>query len=107
MEEALLSCVQLSPHSTITPRNAARRKYPLQLLCELAGAVLDAETGDLLEYRHLIQHPNYKEVWGKAFGKEIGRLAQGLPGVVDGTDTLDFITKNEVPRDRFKDCTYA
>jgi hypothetical protein len=107
MEEALLSCVQLSPHSIITPRTAARRKYPLQLLCELAGAVLDAETGDLLEYRHLIRHPQYKEVWGKAFGKEIGRLAQGLPGVVDGTDTLDFITKNEVPRDRFKDCTYA
>ena len=43
MEEALLSCVQLSPHSTITPRNAAHRKYPLQILCELAGAVLDAE----------------------------------------------------------------
>ena len=107
MEEALLSCVNLSPHSTITPKNAASRKYPLQLLCELAGTVLDAETGDLLEYRHLIQHPRYKEVWGKAFGKEIGRLAQGLPGVVDGTDTLDFITKNEVARNRFKDFTYA
>ena len=97
MEEALLSCVKLSPHSTITPRNAARRKYPLQLLCKLAGTVLDAKTGDLLEYQHLIQHPRYKEVWGKTFGKEIGRLAQGLPGVVDGTDTHDFITKNDVP----------
>ena len=44
---------------------------------------------------------------GGAFGKEVGRLAQGLDGVVEGTDTIDFITKSEVPTDRWKDVTYA
>jgi hypothetical protein len=33
-----------------TNQQAASRKYPLQFLCDLANAVLDDETGDLLEY---------------------------------------------------------
>jgi len=40
------------------------------------------------------------------FGDEIGRLAQGLPGRVDGTNTIFFIHKHEVPPDRRKDVTY-
>ena len=63
--------------------------------------------GELLQYRHLMAHPEYREVWGKAYGNELGRLAQGLPGRVDGTNTLDFIAKSEVPSDRFKDVTYG
>ena len=51
--------------------------------------------------------PNHKKVWGGAFGKEVGRLDQQLPGIVEGTDTLNFIFKNETPGDRFKDVTYA
>jgi len=73
----------------------------------LAGAVLDSKTGELLEYRHLLKRPHYREVWGNAFGKEIGRLAQGIPGVVEGTDTIDSINKSDVPADRIKDCTYT
>ena len=37
----------------------------------------------------------------------MGRLAQGLPRIVEGTDTLNFIFKHEIPSDRFKDVTYA
>ena len=108
MDEVMLSCVQLSTSSLrIDPRNAASRQYPMELLCEMAGAVLDDVTGDLLEYRHLAKHPRHRETWRPAFGKEIGRLAQGLPGVTDGTDTIDFIPKSEVPSDRMRDCTYA
>ena len=51
---------------------------------EMAGAVLDEETGDLFEYRHLIKHPHHKKVWDGAFG-------QGLPSIVKGTDTLNLI----------------
>ena len=40
------------------------------------------------------------------FRKEVGILTQGLPGIVEGTDTIEFVTKEEVPVDRFKDCTY-
>jgi hypothetical protein len=60
-----------------------------------------------LEYRHLIKRDEYKEVWGNSFGNEIGRLAQGIPGRVEGTDTIDFIDYDEVPADRRADVTYA
>ena len=40
-------------------------------------------------------------------GNEIGRLVQGLPERVEGTDTMFFIKKEEVPQDRFKDVTYG
>ena len=46
-----------------TPKQAASRRYPLQFLVDLAGAVLDPETGEMLEYRHLIQRPKYKKDW--------------------------------------------
>jgi hypothetical protein len=56
-------------------QQAASRKYPLQFLCDFATAVLDDETGDLVEYRHLLRHPKYRDTWSKSFGTEICRLA--------------------------------
>jgi hypothetical protein len=49
---------------------------------------MDDETSDMLEYRQLIKRPKYCDTWSKAFGKEIGRLAQGLNGVVEGNKHL-------------------
>ena len=46
----------------------------------MAAAVLDGDTGKLLEYRHLMKNPKYKKIWGNSFGNEVGRLAQGMPG---------------------------
>jgi hypothetical protein len=54
-----------------TAQQAALRKYPLQFLCNLAYAVLNNQTGNLLEYRHLMKHPKYKDVWTKSFRTEI------------------------------------
>ena len=68
---------------------------------------MDEETGYLLEYRHLVKHPNHRKLWSGAFGKEVGHLSQGLPSIVEGTNTVNFIFKNEIPADRFKDITYA
>ena len=76
-------------------------------MCDFAGSVLDTETGELLEYRHLIKHPKFKDDWGYSFGNEIGRLAQGMPGRNTGTNTIKFITKSEMPPDRWKDVAYA
>ncbi|KAL7530483.1 LOW QUALITY PROTEIN: hypothetical protein ACHAXR_003517 [Thalassiosira sp. AJA248-18] len=104
-QETLLSAMEMSS-ANVTARNLAARKFPMQLLCELAGAVMDAN-GELLQYHRLIKHPEYREVWGKAYGKELGRLVQGIPGIVEGTDTLDFIRKDEIPFDRRKDVTYG
>ena len=76
-----------------TPAQAALRKYPLQFLCDFAYAVLDDDTGDLLEYRHLIKHPKYKDTWSQSFRKEIRRLATT-------TETIFFINKQEIPNER-------
>ena len=77
------------------------------MLCEMTGVVLDTKTGKLLEYRPLIRHLKFQDAWSAVFGKGIGHLMEGLPGVVEGTNTIGFIMKDEVPADKFKDTTYA
>ena len=103
--EKLLSAVDLSG-SCPSAQQCARRRFPMKFLTDYAGTVLD-KSGELLEYRHLIKRPEYKEAWGHSFGNEIGRLAQGMPGRNKGTNTLFFIHKHDVPPDRWKDMTYA
>ena len=103
--DKLLFAVDLSG-SCPSAQQCSRRKFPMKFLTDYAGAVLD-KSGELLEYRHLIKRPEYKEAWGHSFGNEIGRLAQGMPGRNKGTNTLFFIHKHEVPPERWKDMTYA
>ena len=62
---------------------------------------------ELLQYHHLMSHLEYRVVWVKDYAKELGRLPQGLPRVVDGTDAFYFITKYEVPFDHQRDVTYG
>ena len=100
--------MEMAPRmAQVTARQAASRKYPLEFLCEYANAVLDKETGELLEYRHLIKHPRLGPDWKHSSGNELGRLAQGLGDRVKGTNTIFFVNKNEVPQDRYKDVTYG
>ena len=72
---------------------------------DLAAAVLDEETGELLEYRHLIKRPKTKVLWGHSFGNEMGRLAQGMPGRNIDTNTIYFINRHEIPNERRKGIT--
>ena len=51
----------------------------------------------------LIEGPS-KEVWQQALSNELGRLSQGNEKV-SGTDTISFINKNTIPRN--KKVTYA
>ena len=83
-----------------TNQQAAARKYPLQFLCDFASSVLNDETGELLEYRHLIKNPKYRAVWSKSFGTEIRRLATT-------TETIVFMSKAMIPQNRHKDITYG
>ena len=46
-------------------------------------------------------------LWRGQHGKEIGRLAQGLEGVVEGTETMKFIKRDDVPADRKKDVAHV
>jgi len=55
---------------------------------EAAHAVLDQETGELLEYRRLLKHPRFKDAWNRSAADKFGRLAQGIGGKIKGTDTM-------------------
>jgi hypothetical protein len=46
-------------------KQAASRKYPKEVL----AAVLNHDTGELMEYRHLIAEPKYRKIWKPAYGK--------------------------------------
>lgn len=91
----------------INPKNASGRRFPMQFLCDWAGVVLDEKIGELMENRHLLRNPACRQVWGKASDNEIGRLAQGIKGRVEGTDAMHFIKKENAPQDRKKDATYG
>ena len=86
------------PEESIADRVSRRRR-------ETANPVLDHDTGELLEYRHLLKHPKFKEAWEIAAANEFGRLAQGIRDI-KGTDTIHFIHKSNIPQDRLKDVTY-
>jgi hypothetical protein len=60
-----------------------------------------------MEMRHLLVNPKYKELWVKSYTIELGCLAQGIPSVSNGTNTIIFIGHNDVPIDRRKDVTYG
>jgi hypothetical protein len=93
--------MEVSGYTTpFSPQQAASRTFPLQFLCDLAYSVLDDNTGDLLDYRHLTKHPKYKDTWSNSFGKEIRRLATT-------TETIFFINKTDIPQDRKGDVTYG
>jgi len=100
-QDYMLHMMEVSGYTTpFSPQQAASRTFPLQFLCDLAYSVLDDNTGDLLDYRHLTKHPKYKDTWSNSFGKEIRRLATT-------TETIFFINKTNIPQDRKGDVTYG
>jgi hypothetical protein len=68
------------------------------------GAVLDDDTGAVLEYRHLIKSDKHKRIWVHSFANELGRLFQGIRDI-PGTNTCFFIRKSQVPK--HKRATYG
>jgi hypothetical protein len=72
----------------------------------MANSIIN-EKGKLLEYMHLIKNPNTRPTWTHSYGNELGRLAQGMPGCTKGTDTIFFIPRHKVPKERTKDITYG
>ena len=73
----------------------------------MINPVLDEDTGELVEYQHLMKNPKYLQPYGKYQTKELGRIAQGMPGGVGGTNTIFFINKSNVPVECWRDVTYG
>jgi hypothetical protein len=70
-------------------------------LCKLAtnhflGAIINEDTGAILEYRHLVKNPATKSVWETSFANKIGCLFQGIQDL-KGTYTCFFIQISLVP----------
>ena len=70
----------------------------------MLNAVLNNETGKLMEMRHLLRNPKYTEYWGKLYTKELGQLAQGVYGT-KGTGIIVFIRYNKIPLNRRRHIT--
>ena len=64
---------------------------------EMINAVINEEGGELMEYRHIMKNPKYRQLYETSYSKELGRLAQGMPGQAEGTNTIYFIDKADVP----------
>ncbi|KAL7523238.1 hypothetical protein ACHAXR_001576, partial [Thalassiosira sp. AJA248-18] len=89
-------------------RRLTRRINRLENEVHRALAVMDAETGKLLNYRQLMKNPKYKEDWSISSANEFGRLANGVGGrIKNPTNTIKFIQKHDIPKDRRKDVTYG
>ena len=74
---------------------------------DFAQAIVDEDMGTLLEYKQLRKHPYKKNTWQHSNGNENGRLTQGMLERVQGTNTIFFVNKQDVPKNRQKDVTYA
>ena len=101
-ERAMFAAADVN-RDRLSPRRLASRYFPIEMI----NAVLDEDTGELMEYRAVMRNPKYRPLYAKSYTKELGRLAQGVPGLVKGTDTIVFITKKDVPLERWRDVTYG
>lgn len=91
----------------IRSRNFLKQFRQIETEVGQAMAVMDEDSGKMLNYRQLMRHPKFKRAWSKSSANEFGRLAQGVGGRVKGTDTMRFIREIEVPKQRRKDVTYG
>jgi hypothetical protein len=57
--------------TNITAKSTASRRYTQQFITDWANAVIDKETGELMEYKHLLNDPRHRERWQNSFGREI------------------------------------
>jgi hypothetical protein len=64
----------------------------------MANAVINQDTGASLEYHHLIQDGTTFPIWNKAAANDFGRLAQGVGGRIEGSNTIFFIPRQAVPK---------
>jgi hypothetical protein len=75
-----------------------RRITRLENKVHQAMAVMDKDTGKLLNYRQLMNSPKYKKAWSLSAANEFGWLANGIGGrIKNPTNTIEFISQNKVP----------
>ena len=80
----------------------------------LANTVLYKDTGNLLEYRQLCNHPKHDKIWIRSFINKMGHLYQGV-GIgpngsgqrIEGMDTFFAINYEKISNDRRNEIPYT
>ena len=54
-----------------------------------------------------MKHPNYRPLYRNSHAKGTGRLAQVIPVLIEGTNTMFFTERKYVLSDRWRDVTYG
>jgi hypothetical protein len=107
MQEAMLACINITnPKFKLLAAKLSSQRILMTWLCEMENSVIGKQ-GKLLENRHLIANPKTRATWTHLYGNKLGRLAQGMPGQTKGTNTIFFIPRHKVPKERAKDVTYG
>ena len=71
-------------------------------------AVMDTDTGKILNHRQLMRNPKYKNNWSMSSENEFGQLANRVDGrIKNPTNTIAFTRRNDIPHNRRKDLTYG
>ncbi len=66
-----------------------------------AMAIMDTNTGKLLNYCQLMQSTKYRDAWSLSSANKFGRLANGVGGCIKNpTNTIQFIHQHEVPKEQ-------
>jgi hypothetical protein len=107
----------LGSAAAVTKMNNTARKYARGLSKKMdqienevhqALAVMDEETGQLLNYRQLLRSAKFKKQWSISSANVFGWLANGVGNrITNPTNTIQFIRKQDIPQDRRKDITYG
>ena len=63
-------------HIKLSHKQLDSRRFPIEMI----NALLNVETGKLVEYRHIMKNPKYRQLYATYYSKELGRLAQGMSG---------------------------
>jgi hypothetical protein len=66
----------------------------------MANDVINQDTSAILEYRHRIQYETTFTVWNKAAANEFGRLAQGVGGRIEGSNTIFLSHPMQCPKEK-------
>ena len=97
------STKKLGKAAAVTKMNNTVRKYARGLTKKMeqienkvhqAMAVMDDETGQLLNYKQLLRSAKFKKQWSISSANEFGRLVNGVGNrIKNPTNTIQFIRK--------------
>jgi hypothetical protein len=92
-------------NAVVTKPNWQRILNKVEQDIERALAVMDHDSGKMMNYRQLRKHPKFNKAWATSSANKFGRLASGVVGRIKGMKTIRFIHQDDVPPKRRKDIT--